>query len=158
MTDARRCAKLRRVSARAAVTVNCKSLDGRVVVDVENGTKAPITVVTHPRYLFVELLDARGQFVGGAAGDQGVPSKKDFVDIEPKATSQVASLEVAREGDSVVVGAWKFEGAPSKTEVRITYKPDAIVMNLPSNKRRTFFRGPVTSGRVPVEIRGPDES
>ncbi len=120
-----------------------------VVVDVKNGTRASVTLVTHPRYLSVELLDARGQFVRGEGGADGVPGKKDFVDLAPGATAAgFATFAITRDGDTLRVGDFTFADAPPTTELRVTYRPDALVPNLPSRSRGSFFRGPATSNRL----------
>lgn len=124
-----------------------------MVLDVHNDSKAPVTLVTHPRYLVVELLDAGGQFVRGQLQSVGLPGKKDFVDLAPKAKAIAAFvLPITREGEVVSVGPWAFKGLGPLTEVRFTYKSDPVVPNLPSNKRGSFFPGPAESGRLAVDL------
>lgn len=124
--------------------------DNRLRLQFHNGTPDQITVVAHTRYLLVELLDERGQFVRGeSSAAAAMPGKKDFVDVPAAGDVTALSLEVTRDGGRVTVGDVVFDNVPAKTEFRVTYKPDALVPNLPSSKRRSFFRGPVQSDRVP---------
>ncbi len=132
-----------------SVTLHLRQEGERVLVDVKNGTRDAVTLVTHPRYLAVELLDARGQFVGGEGAPTGLPGKKDFVTVDAGARAEaVFALELSKDGDTVTVGDTSFAKAPPATEVRVVYKPDALVPNQP--KRGLFFRGPVTSDRLAI--------
>ena len=143
----------RAVSARAAVTFELRPAPGRLLVDARNPSGAPITIVAHPRYLTLELLDGRGQFVRGRMTDATMPSKADFADVPARGTAAgVLSWPIAREDGATSVGPWTFDRVPDQTECRLTYKSDPAVPNLPSNKRQTFFRGPIESARTPLTL------
>lgn len=138
--------------AKNEVTIAARQEGDRIVVDLANHTKETVTVVAHPRYFSVELLDERGQFVAGTrTEDPGAPNKKSFVDVGAgKRADGLVTLAIVRDGDAVTVGGQRFAPIPEVTELRVTYKTEALVPNVPSSQRRTLFRGPVQSSRVAI--------
>lgn len=138
--------------AKATISLQARWLDNQVLVDAHNATGAALTLVTHERYLQVEVLDQRGQFVRGDAKSAGMPSKTDFLDVPARGATQcVFSLDVLKEGNELIVGRFRFADFKIPATVRVTYKSDPVVPNLPSNKRQSFFRGPIESERCILE-------
>ncbi len=134
--------------AKATITLHAKWQDNQVLVDVHNATGAALTLVTHSRYLVVEVLDKRGQFVRGEADSAGMPTKADFVDVPARGQASAAfRLDVQNDGDELTIGRFRFRNVSTPPTLRLTYKSGPVVPNLPSNKRRSFFRGPAESER-----------
>ncbi len=128
-----------------------------VVVDLVNPGKKAVCAVVHPRYFGVEMLDGRKQFTRGkGAPPMAFPAASDYLMIEPKARAEaVVSLPLAVEAKGVcTIGSFRFEGLPASTEVRITYKAEAMMPNLPSKMQKSLARGP-EDGRIATALEFP---
>ena len=116
-------------------------------VGIANRSKQPVTVVTLPRYLTVEIKDARGQFVGGdSVVPTSFPSRSDYRTIGANQVDDgIFELPISISNGSVRIGDVEFKTAPATAEVRVTYKADRVMPNLSSSQRRSFFHGPLQS-------------
>lgn len=114
-----------------------------VAITVRNGTRKPITVITHPRYWVVELQDARKQYVKGGAAILRLPTPDDFVTIGAGAQALALTLPIERA---------QFPGVGAQSKLRVTYKPDAVISNMPRTVRDSFFRGPIDATLAGVDI------
>lgn len=137
------------MSQKAPLRLNARLEGARLVFDLVNGSKAAMSIVAHPRYLVLEALNAQRQFQRGALSGTGLPAKGDFMEAKAGATLEGAlSFELSHEQGVLTVGPWRFEALPLPTELRVTYKSDPVVPNLPSKLKKGFMRGPLESGRV----------
>lgn len=120
-------------------------------VGVANTAKDPATVVTLPRYLLIELKNDRGQFTRGVpvGASPALPSPTDYRTLAAtQVDDSVFQLEITRGDDTLRIGDVLFTNPPAVTEVRVTYKADAVMPNLRSKDRKIFERGPVSAKLV----------
>jgi hypothetical protein len=134
----------------------------QVQVSCENRGRQEVTIVTLPRYLGVELLNRRGKFLSGSPHNVQVqmPSTKDYLSIKPQETAtKLFILDVERldtrdnlQERDYAVGHHRFDKFPAKTEIRVTYRPEKLMPNLPSSKRRSFAADPIVGKRLVVSL------
>lgn len=122
-------------------------------VTLVNESAQPAAVVVVPRYLLAELRDGVGQFVRGTVGPGGasLPRKGDYRSLAPgdeaiialpiEARPSAAPPVVSGERD-YTIGGHHFEALPARTRVRVTYRADQVMPNLPPALRPHFFAGP----------------
>ena len=118
-------------------TVHCKNIG-----------RKEVTIATLGRYFLVELKNTQKRFTSGQAHDVSVqlPNKNDYLSIKPGDTADdIFRLSLRRtderddplQRDYVVAGN-KFEKVPSRNEIRISYRPERMMPNLPSSKKKSF--------------------
>ena len=124
-----------------------------IVITMANLTKSAIAIVTHPRYVSVEVKNERGHFItGDGAVAAAFPSASDYVKIDAGQRHPAFRLALKRTEEGLHVGAIRFTTAPKKAAVRVTYKADAMMPNMPRKMQRDFVRGPLVSGTITVEV------
>ncbi len=137
------------MSQKAPLRLNTRLEGARLVFDLVNDSRAAASIVAHPRYLVLEALNAHRQFLRGEVSAIGLPTKADFIEVKAGATLKAAfGFDLSHEQDTLTVGPWRFEALKLPTELRVTYKSDPVVPNLPSKLKKGFFRGPLESGRL----------
>lgn len=132
----------------------------RIFVRCLNHSRQEVCIVTLVRYLNVELMDRRGKFTSGTPHNRSIemPKPGDYVTIKANAVLEdvfVLSVERLDTGDdpgerSYAVGNHRFDKFPAKTEVRVSYKPERMMPNLPSSKQRRFVADLVVGQRLKV--------
>ena len=66
------------------------------------------------------------------------------------------TLPVQLQGEDWTIGGVHFAGVPAKTELRVTYKAEPVMPNLPSKMQRAFARGPVDGRTGPIPKEEPE--
>ncbi len=130
---------------------------GEILIDVGNRGAELIAVVNHPHYLTLELEDEARQFVRGVLlPEASLPpvSASSYVKVPPRSTAAaVFRLPLERGADgSCVLGALRFIRIPALTKLRVTYKAEMVMPNLPKALERSFFRGPAESAPLPLDF------
>lgn len=125
-------------------------------IDVANRSTEAITIVALPRYLTVELEGVNRQFVRGApqaGATLGLPSPTDYRLVAANSVERgVFLLPVTPSEPGYLIGAVQFPAVEKKTTLRVSYKADAIIPNVPKASQKTLFRGPAESGKTPIEL------
>ena len=147
-----------------AFTATLCEKEGQLEISVscENRGNQEVSIVTLDRYLGVELLNKRGKFMSGTPHNPQIqmPSKKDYLGIKSKQTeSNIYVLKVERlderdnpEERDYAIGQHRFDKFPSKTEVRVSYRPERMMPNLPSSKRNSFAAETIVGSRLVVSL------
>ena len=132
-----------------------------MTIGVTNPTKHALTIVTLDRYILVELHNRRGHFVTGTRVEdlQEAPSAGDYRALPAGGQVEAIYRVEARRGPptedglpTYLVGGWRFEDVPARNTIRVTYKADLMMPNLPSKLKKSFFRGPSDSTTQKIDL------
>ncbi len=139
------------------VVLSAQRRPGEILIDVGNRGGESIAVVNHPHYLTLELEDEARQFVRGVLlPEVSLPpvSAGSYVTVPPRTTAPaVFRLPLERSADgSCVLGALRFSRIPAMTKLRVSYKAEMVMPNLPKALERSFFRGPAESAPLPIDF------
>lgn len=138
---------------------------GALVVAATNRSPDPVTVIAHPRYFLVEVENQTKQFArasavtgaGIAQAPASMPRAEDYRTLAPGARATVFRASIVRPASpagDLIVGSHVFSAVSAGARARLTYQAsDRIMPNLPRDKQRSFFAGPVDaiSDRLPID-------
>lgn len=123
-----------------------------VEVVLTNRTTSQITVVLAARYFVLEMKSPVGQYLKGHPVETtplSLPTARDYPRLSPGASavfplslSWLADADDGSVGD-YVIGGYRFTAVPARNTLRVTYRADQIMPNLPNADRRLFFGGPL---------------
>jgi|GEM_PF-5393130 len=143
--------KLNPESEQCELTVHCKNVG-----------RKEATIAQLERYFLVELKNQQKRFTSGQAHNVSVqlPSKNDYVTIKPGETTKALFKVLIQRKDErddplerdYVLAGHLFEKVPQSNELRVSYRPERMMPNLPSSKKKSFASDVIVGGTIALKL------
>ena len=145
-----------------SLTPDTESEHCEVTVHCKNVGRREATIATLERYFLVELKNRQKRFTSGQAHNVSVqlPSKNDYVTIKPGETTNALFKVIIERKDErndpqerdYLVADNLFEKVPQANELRVSYRPERMMPNLPSSKKKSFAADVIVGGAITLKL------